>query len=89
MEVSPQSTEPAREALDQALLKALASRLQVDYLEYRNVKVLHSQLADRKDLYVTFRKEILPEIEQNMQAIPRKAARDGAQGHQEWDWKVP
>lgn len=63
-------SEPAREALDTAA-QELASRLRVDYLEYRNVKTLHLDWP-RKDLYVTFRKEILPEIEQNMQAIPRK-----------------
>ncbi|SFO15991.1 FemAB family XrtA/PEP-CTERM system-associated protein [Nitrosospira briensis] len=63
-------SEPAREALDVAA-QELASRLGVDYLEYRNVKTLHLDWPG-KDLYVTFRKEILPEIEQNMQAIPRK-----------------
>lgn len=63
-------SEPARHALDQAA-QALASRLQVDYLEYRNLTALHPQWP-MKDLYVTFRKEIAPEVEENMQAIPRK-----------------
>ena len=68
--VLPQSPESAREVLDSAA-QALASRLKVDYLEYRNLKVFHSQWPT-KDLYVTFRKEMAPEVEENMQAIPRK-----------------
>jgi len=63
-------SEQARTALDQAA-QALASQLKTDYLEYRNLLVLHPDWPT-KDLYVTFRKEIHPEIEKNMQAIPRK-----------------
>jgi FemAB-related protein (PEP-CTERM system-associated) len=63
-------SESGREVLDQAA-QTLASRLRVDYLEYRNLKMLHSDWPT-KDLYATFRKEILPETEQNMQEIPRK-----------------
>ncbi len=63
-------SEPGREALDRAA-QALASRLKVDYLEYRNLRVLHPDWPT-KDLYVTFRKDMDPEVEQNMQAIPRK-----------------
>lgn len=49
----------------------LAHKLGVDHLELRNIK---PQNADwpTQDLYVTFRKEILPDVEGNMQAIPRK-----------------
>ncbi|HEX8873528.1 MAG TPA: FemAB family XrtA/PEP-CTERM system-associated protein [Nitrosospira sp.] len=64
------TSEPARDALDQAA-QALALGLQVDYLEYRNLAALHPQWP-MKDLYVTFRKGIAPEVEENMQAIPRK-----------------
>ncbi len=60
----------AREALDHAA-QELAAQLQVDYLEYRNLEVFHPEWPS-KDLYVTFRKEIDPDIEKNMQAIPRK-----------------
>ncbi|SOD39988.1 FemAB family XrtA/PEP-CTERM system-associated protein [Nitrosovibrio sp. Nv4] len=63
-------SEPGREALDHAA-QELASRLRVDHLEYRNVKMLHADWPT-KDLYVTFRKEIAPEVDQNMQQIPRK-----------------
>ena len=63
-------SEQAREALDQAA-QTLASQLGVDYLEYRSLQMQHSDWPT-KDLYVTFRREIYPEVEQNMQSIPRK-----------------
>lgn len=49
----------------------LAEQLKVDYLEYRNINGIHSDWP-QKDLYVTFRKEIDPDVEKNMLAIPRK-----------------
>lgn len=49
----------------------LARRLGVDHLEYRNMAPRHLDWP-AQDLYVTFRKEILPEEEANMLAIPRK-----------------
>jgi len=49
----------------------LAVRLGVDHLEMRNVQARHSDWP-RQDLYVTFRKAILPDEEANMLAIPRK-----------------
>lgn len=64
------NSESARKALDHAA-QTLAAKLRVDYLEYRNLRAQHPTWST-KDLYVTFRKEIFPEIEQNMQAIPRK-----------------
>ncbi|MEO8166323.1 MAG: FemAB family XrtA/PEP-CTERM system-associated protein, partial [Betaproteobacteria bacterium] len=63
-------SEPAREALDMAA-QNLASRLKVGHLEYRNIKPHHPDWS-AKDLYVTFRKEIAAEAEQNLLAIPRK-----------------
>ncbi len=63
-------SEPGRQALDRAA-QTLASRLKVDYLEYRNLEASHPQWPT-KDLYVTFRKGIAPEVEENMRAIPRK-----------------
>ncbi len=56
--------------LDQAA-DTLARELKVDYLEYRCVQPQHSDWPT-KSLYVTFRKQILPEVEANMKAIPRK-----------------
>ena len=64
------TSEPARQILDHAA-QALASQLRIDHLEYRNLRAQHPRWLT-KDLYVTFRKEIYPEVEQNMQAIPRK-----------------
>ena len=63
-------TPEAREQLDQAA-QALAGRLSVDHLEYRHVTARHPDWPT-KDLYVTFRKPIDPDVEQNMKAIPRK-----------------
>lgn len=43
-----------------------------EHLEYRNFGPTRHADWPRQDLYVTFRKEILPEEEANMLAIPRK-----------------
>jgi len=51
--------------------QAVARRLGVDRLELRNVAARHPDWPTQ-DLYVTFRKEILPDPEANMLAIPRK-----------------
>lgn len=67
------SSDEARSMLDQAA-QALARELNVGHLEYRNV--LPSQPGNPawivKPLYVTFRKAISSDDEQNMNAIPRK-----------------
>lgn len=49
----------------------LAKQRRVDYLELRNRQPDGSSWP-AKDLYVTFRKALLPEHEANFQAIPRK-----------------
>lgn len=49
----------------------IAEQLGVDHLEFRNLAPRHSEWPTQ-DLYVTFRKVIEPEVEANMQAIPRK-----------------
>jgi FemAB-related protein (PEP-CTERM system-associated) len=49
----------------------LAHRLGVDHLEMRNRSRRHPDWV-AKDLYVTFRRPISPDSEQNLQAIPRK-----------------
>jgi FemAB-related protein (PEP-CTERM system-associated) len=49
----------------------LAEQLDVDYLELRDLET-REPVWKHQDLYVTFRKEILPEVEANMMAIPRK-----------------
>jgi len=64
------STELARQALDKAA-QQLAASLNVDFLEYRNTVPFHTDWPG-KNLYVTFRKTIDPDLEANMLAIPRK-----------------
>jgi FemAB-related protein (PEP-CTERM system-associated) len=62
--------EASAEALEQEA-QALAQRLGVDHLELRQLQRQHEGWP-RQELYVTFRKAILPEEEANMLAIPRK-----------------
>ena len=63
--------DEASAAALEAAAQSLAQRLAVDHLELRQVSRQHEGWA-RQDLYVTFRKAILPEEEANMLAIPRK-----------------
>jgi FemAB-related protein (PEP-CTERM system-associated) len=51
--------------------RRLAIELGVGHLEYRNMAPRHPEWP-QQDLYVTFRKTILPDPEANMLAIPRK-----------------
>ena len=64
--ISPQ----AADALEQEAQR-LARTLGVAHLELRNVEARHAEWP-MQDIYVTFRKEILPTDDANMQAIPRK-----------------
>ena len=64
------STAEARALLENAA-DALARRLGVSHLEYRNVGAHHADWPTQ-DLYVTFRKAIDADDEANMLAIPRK-----------------
>ena len=64
------TSEAALAALE-AEAERIATRLGVEHLEMRNVNPRHADWP-KQDLYVTFRKEILPEVEANMLAIPRK-----------------
>ena len=63
-------TPAAADVLEQEAQR-LAVALGVDHLELRNVEARHPDWPTQ-DLYVTFRKAILPTEEANMQAIPRK-----------------
>ena len=67
--VAASSPEAVAALEDEA--QKLAVQLGVDHLEFRNVAPRHADWPTQ-DLYVTFRKEILPEVEANMLAIPRK-----------------
>ena len=64
------ATDAARSALDDAAV-ALAEKLGVGHLEYRSLAARHDNWA-HSDLYVTFRRAIDPDVEKNMNAIPRK-----------------
>jgi len=64
------NTDAAAQALE-AEAQAIAKRLGVDHLELRNLNQRHADWPTQ-DLYVTFRKDILPDEEGNMLAIPRK-----------------
>jgi FemAB-related protein (PEP-CTERM system-associated) len=63
-------SERARGVLDEAAV-ALAEEWCVDHLEYRSLTPHHPEWA-RTDLYVTFRKAIDPDVERNLNEIPRK-----------------
>ena len=67
--VAALSTQGA-EALEREA-QQLARHLGVSHLEWRNVNSRHADWPTQ-DLYVTFRKEILPAEDANMLAIPRK-----------------
>ena len=62
--------EASAAALSEAA-RALAKKLGVDHLEMRHLERQHPDWPEQ-DLYVTFRKAILPDEEANMLAIPRK-----------------
>ena len=64
------TSEQAADALEQEAQR-IAVKLGVDHLELRNVESRHPDWPTQ-DLYVTFRKEILPTEDENMLAIPRK-----------------
>lgn len=61
----------ARSMLDARAIQ-LALDLGVGHLEYRDRDLPHDETWTGTDLYVTFRKEIDPDVEKNMLAIPRK-----------------
>lgn len=62
--------DAARLALDQAA-QALARKLDVDFLEYRNLAPFHSEWPC-KYLYYTFRKTLSPDLDSNLLAIPNR-----------------
>lgn len=63
--------------LEQA--KEITKREDLDYLELRNVGKSSNNLPF-KELYVTFKREILEDLEENYKAIPRKQRRMIRQG---------
>lgn len=67
--IAATSTE-AVSALEEAA-QDLARELGVEHLEFRNLAPRHAEWPTQ-DLYVTFRKQIFPDADANMKAIPRK-----------------
>ncbi len=49
----------------------LAKKLNVDYLEFRNRNEVQIDWP-KKDLYVTFRKKLVEDVDENLKQIPRK-----------------
>lgn len=62
---------PDAVAVLEAEADRIARELGVEHLEYRNLQPRHADWP-KQDLYFTFRKDILPDVEANMLAIPRK-----------------
>lgn len=65
------ASDPEAAAALEHEAQTLAHKLDVDHLEFRNTAPRHADWPTQ-DLYVTFRKEILPDVEANMLSIPRK-----------------
>ncbi len=63
--------DEARRALDEAAV-SLAERLNVDHIEYRLRSPSHGDWTCDAELYATFRKELDPDPERNLEAVPRK-----------------
>ncbi len=63
--------DETRQALDQEAC-TLAEQLGVDHLEFRNKQHTTPERPYKKGLYVTFRKNLDPDVEKNLMAIPRK-----------------
>ena len=67
----PAATDPESEGALIDAATSLARALRVDHLELRHRTTKRTDWP-RQDLYVTFRKQLLPDIDANMLAIPRK-----------------
>ncbi len=66
------ATDHASRLALEAEARQLAQQLNVGYVEYRNIDVVEPDRPAKRDLYVTFRKTISVDMEENLLAIPRK-----------------
>lgn len=71
-----ENKEVERKLLEKAI--EIAKKLQCDYLELRNRNPIENLME--KSLYYNFKREIFPNIEENLKSIPRKARRMIRQG---------
>lgn len=58
-------------ALDQEACR-LGKELAVDHIEFRNRERINPDRPYKESMYVTFRKELEPDVDKNLAAIPRK-----------------
>jgi FemAB-related protein (PEP-CTERM system-associated) len=65
------SDDASRVALEREAIRT-AERIGAGSLELRTIDRTHDDWPCRGDLYVTFRKPIMPDVDANMKAIPRK-----------------
>jgi|SRR5579863_4336036 len=68
----PIATDDDSRAQLVAFALAEMERLQVNHVEFRNRRVSELGWSSNSGLYATFRREISPDPEKNLQAIPRK-----------------
>lgn len=81
--------DAVRQALEARAIE-LANELSVGYLEMRYEMPVHADWPSKSDLYVSFKKEVDPDPEQNLKNIPRKqraVVRKGIKAglQSEWD----
>ncbi len=75
------ATDPNAYRVLLAEAKALAEHEKVDFLELRNFRnEVDDPSMPRKDLYVTFRVELTPDVEKQMLSIPRKTRAEIREG---------
>jgi FemAB-related protein (PEP-CTERM system-associated) len=68
----PVAADAASRAALEAEAIALMDRVGAATLEFRTLQPIHSDWPTKDQVYVTFRKKLLPDIDANMKAIPRK-----------------
>ncbi len=68
----PIFANPAALSLLDEECRRLSTALNVDFLECRNMAAIHDDWPTKNETYSTFRKDLSPDNEENMKAIPRK-----------------
>jgi FemAB-related protein (PEP-CTERM system-associated) len=68
----PVAAEPAARVALEDRAAEISERVGAEYLEFRSREPSHPDWLQKRDVYATFRKEIQPEVEANLKAVPRK-----------------